>query len=296
MRLISLEGPDGTPTLGVVSGGRALLATDLVAAAPSSMAALIAGPPRLVSELAAAAAAADPSAGVPLDEVRLLAPVPAPGKIVAIGRNYADHVAEEGADAPAAPLIFAKFPSSVIGPGGEVRWDPGLTAQVDYEAELAVVIGRPASRVAEEDALGYVLGYTCLNDVSARDLQFGDGQWVRGKSLDTFCPMGPWLVTPDELGDPGDLRITCTLNGVTVQDDRTSSMFHGVARLISYCSQAFTLLPGDVIATGSPAGVGIFRTPPLLLADGDVMVVSIEGIGDLVNTCRSERAEEATPA
>ncbi len=296
MRLISLEGPHGAPQLGVVVDGRVLAAVDLLPDAPPDMAGLLAGDPDLLVELAAAATAAGPEAGVQLDAVRLLAPVPAPGKIVAIGRNYADHAAEEGADAPGAPLIFAKFPSSVIGPRGEIRWDPSLTAQVDYEAELAVVIGRSASRVAEREALDYVLGYTCLNDVTARDLQFGDGQWVRGKSLDTFCPMGPWLVTPDELGNPDDLRITCTLNGEEVQDDRTSSMYHGVARLISYCSQAFTLMPGDVIATGTPAGVGIFRTPPLLLTDGDVVVVSIEGIGELVNTCRFERAQEATLA
>ncbi len=298
MRLISFADPAGAPRLGIVIDGRVFAANALSEHAPSDMAGLLAAPEPLVAELASAAASAaassDPSSGVPLDAVRLLAPVPAPGKIVAIGRNYADHAAEEGTAAPAAPLVFAKFPSSVVGSGAEVRWDPALTAQVDYEAELGVVIGRRASRVAESEALDYVLGYTCLNDVTARDLQFGDGQWVRGKSLDTFCPMGPWLVTPDELGDPGDLRITCTVNGAVVQDDRTSSMFHGVARIISHCSQAFTLLPGDVIATGTPAGVGIFRKPPLLLGDGDVMVVSIEGIGDLVNTCRFTPAQEVT--
>ena len=137
--------------------------------------------------------------GRPLDEIELLAPVPRPGKVVAIGRNYRDHVDEEGADRPPAPLVFSKWPSSVIGDGAEIRWDPELTAQVDYEAELAVVIGRTARRVSEADALDHVLGYTCLNDVSARDLQFGDGQWARGKSLDTFCPMGPVLVTTDEI-------------------------------------------------------------------------------------------------
>jgi 2-keto-4-pentenoate hydratase/2-oxohepta-3-ene-1,7-dioic acid hydratase in catechol pathway len=296
VRLISFEGPTGSPRLGVLQGDRMLPTDGLFADAPADMAGLLAAVPGTLEALAASVASAPPSAWARLDDVRLLAPVPAPGKIVAIGRNYADHAAEEGAVAPTAPLIFAKFPSSVVGPGADVRWDPSFTSQVDYEAELAVVIGHRASHVAEEDAMDYVLGYTCLNDVTARDIQFGDGQWVRGKSLDTFCPMGPSLVTADELADPGDLRITCAVNGVTVQEDRTSSMFHGVAKLISHCSRAFTLLPGDVIATGTPAGVGIFRTPPLLLGDGDVMVVSIEDIGDLVNTCRFERPSEVTPA
>lgn len=291
MRLISYRSQDGDECLGVSAGGRALRATDLLPGGPRTMAELLslgdAG-------LAALGAAIDVDRierdGLELASLALLAPVPQPSKVVAIGRNYADHAAEEGTVPPPAPLIFAKFPSSVIGSGSEIRWDPGLTGQVDYEAELGVVIGRPARCVDESDALGYVLGYTCLNDVSARDLQFGDGQWVRGKSLDTFCPIGPVLVTADELGDPGDLGITCTVNGELLQDARTSAMFFSVARLISHCSQAFTLEPGDIIATGTPPGVGIFRQPPRLLADGDVVVVSIERIGDLVSTCRAGRA------
>src|SRR5207249_7322258 len=182
----------------------------------------------------------------------LLAPLPRPGKVVAIGRNYQDHAAEEGLEPPPAPLMFAKFASSVVGPGADVRWDPSLTSQVDYEAELAVIVGRRARRVAAGDALEYVFGYTCLNDVSARDLQFGDGQWTRGKSLDTFCPVGPVLVTADEIPHPDDLALSCTVNGETLQSARTSEMFSGVARIISHCSQAFTLEPGDVIATGTP--------------------------------------------
>jgi 2-keto-4-pentenoate hydratase/2-oxohepta-3-ene-1,7-dioic acid hydratase in catechol pathway len=175
----------------------------------------------------------------------------------------------------------------VIGSGDEIRWDPGLTSQVDYEAELGVVIGRTTRRVDEAHALDYVLGYTCINDVSARDLQFGDGQWTRGKSLDTFCPVGPVLVTADEIPHPDDLALSCTVNGETLQSARTSEMFFGVARIISHCSQAFTLEPGDVIATGTPAGVGAFRKPPLWLKDGDTVTISVEGIGDLVNVCRT---------
>ena len=213
---------------------------------------------------------------------------------MAIGRNYREHVDEEGAAAPAAPLVFSKWPSSVIGHRAEIRWDPALTAQVDYEAELGVVIGRTARRVSEAEALDHVLGYTCLDDVSARDLQFGDGQWARGKSLDTFCPMGPVLVTADEIGDPQALAISCQVDGVTRQQASTSQMYFGVAAIISYCSQSFSLEPGDVIATGTPGGVGIFRDPPVLLGDGDEVVVEIEGIGRLVNTCRFERVAVAS--
>ncbi len=226
--------------------------------------------------------------GLPVHEAVLLAPVPRPGKIVAIGRNYKDHAAESGSEPPPSPLIFAKWPSSVIGSGAEIRWDPALATQVDYEAELGVVIGRTARRVSEAEALDYVLGYTCVDDVSARDLQFGDGQWVRGKSLDTFCPIGPAIVTTDEIPDPQDLAIACHVNGRTLQQASTRDMFFGVAAIISHCSQAFTLEPGDVIATGTPAGVGVFRDPPILLGEGDEVVVEIERIGRLVNTCRFE--------
>ena len=280
---------------GFVSDGvRALPAADVCDDGPATLGDLLA---QGEAGLAALRSAATPerfaTEGVALAGLDLLSPVPRPGKIVAIGRNYADHAAEEGAIPPPSPLVFAKFTSSVIGPGAEIQWDPDLTAQVDYEAELAVVIGRRARRVEEAEALDYVLGYTCLNDISARDLQFADGQWVRAKSLDTFCPIGPAIVTRDEIPDPDDLAISCAVNGEILQDDRTSSMFYGVARLISHCSVSFTLEPGDVIATGTPAGVGIFRTPPRLLADGDVIVVSIERIGELTNPCstRADRME-----
>ena len=187
--------------------------------------------------------------------------------------------------------MFAKWPSSVVGHGADIRWDPALTQQVDYEAELAVVIGRTARNVSVDEALAYVFGYTCLDDVSARDIQFGDGQWVRGKSLDTFCPMGPWLVTADEIPDPQALAISCRVNDEVVQDSHTSRMYFGVAEIISYVSRSFTLEPGDVIATGTPGGVGVFRDPPRFLGDSDVVTVEIEGIGRLVNTCRFDVGE-----
>jgi 2-keto-4-pentenoate hydratase/2-oxohepta-3-ene-1,7-dioic acid hydratase in catechol pathway len=290
MRLISCR-TDSGEVLGVVAGERWLPADELVAGGPSTMTELLDGVPRSLAALSAAAAAAVDDGriardGRPLDDTVLLSPVSRPGKIVAIGRNYREHAAEEGVDPPPAPLVFAKWPSSVVGHRAEVRWDPDLTQQVDYEAELAVVIGRRARQVSAADALDHVLGYTCLNDVSARDIQFGDGQWVRGKSLDTFCPMGPVLVTRDEIPDPQALAISCSVNGELLQDGNTSQMYFGVAEIISYCSQSFSLEPGDVISTGTPSGVGVFRKPPRFLAAGDVMVVEIEGIGRLESVCR----------
>jgi 2,4-didehydro-3-deoxy-L-rhamnonate hydrolase len=291
MRLIAYRASDGGEALGVIAGERWLPAGELLADGPDSMQALIDGGAAALERLRAAADPARIAAvGRPVADAPLLAPVGRAGKVVAIGRNYREHVNEEGVDPPTAPLVFAKWPSCIVGPGAEIRWDPGLTSQVDYEAELAVVIGRTARRVAERDALDHVLGYTCLNDVSARDLQFGDGQWVRGKSLDTFCPIGPVLVTGDEIGDPQDLDIECRIGDRVVQRANTALMYFGVAALISYCSQAFTLDPGDVIATGTPGGVGIFRQPPVLLTDGDEVSVEIERIGRLSNTCRWESA------
>ena len=289
MRLISYRSAAGGDRLGVAGTTTWMPAETLAPGGPTTMDALLSAGPDGLDELRRAA---DPERlaleGRPLDQAELLAPVPRPGKVVAIGRNYRDHTAEEGVEPPAAPLIFSKWSSCVVGPGAEIRWDPKLTSQVDYEAELAVVIGRTARRVSEGEALDYVLGYTCLNDVSARDLQFGDGQWVRGKSLDTFCPMGPVLVTADEIDDPQTLAICCRVGGRTLQSASTADMYFGVATIISHCSQAFRLEPGDVIATGTPGGVGIFRDPPVLLGDGDEVVVEIERIGQLVNTCRFE--------
>jgi 2-keto-4-pentenoate hydratase/2-oxohepta-3-ene-1,7-dioic acid hydratase in catechol pathway len=294
MRLISYRRADGGEGLGVTSDALWMPASELLPDGPASMAALLDAGPGAVEALAAAAGPdriAD--GGRPIDDLDLLAPVTRPGKVVAIGRNYREHTQEEGSEAPKAPLIFAKWPSSVVGHGADIRWDPGLTSQVDYEAELGVVIGRRARHVDEADALRYVLGYTCINDVSARDLQFGDGQWVRGKSLDTFCPMGPVVVTADEVPDPQTLDIACRVGDEVMQHSNTSEMYFGVAAIISHCSQAFSLEPGDVIATGTPGGVGIFRDPPVLLRDGDEVSVEIERIGRLTNTCRYEYARVA---
>jgi 5-carboxymethyl-2-hydroxymuconate isomerase len=221
-------------------------------------------------------------------------PVPAaplrPGKIVAIGLNYADHVREAGVQAPPAPLVFAKFPSSVVGPGDPIVVDDELTTRVDWEVELAVVIGARLRWSTPERALDAVLGYTVANDVSARDLQFGDGQWTRGKSLDTFCPLGPAIVTADELGDPQRLALRTRVNGETVQDSSTEHMIFGVAELLAHCSRAFTLEPGDVLLTGTPWGCGEFMDPPRHLRPGDVVETEIAGIGVLRNPVTSARA------
>lgn len=221
----------------------------------------------------------------PLAELKLDAPV-RPSKIVAIGQNYFDHVREQNAPLPERPIIFAKFPTAVIGPGDEIRWDPALSDQIDWEAELAVVIGRPARRVRAAEAYEYVFGYTVANDVTARDLQKGDGQWVRGKSLDTFCPLGPWIVTRDEVPEPHGLPIRTRVNGQIMQDSRTDQLIFRIPELIEFITRAFTLLPGDIILTGTPPGVGAFRRPPIFLKDGDVVTVEVEGIGALTNPCR----------
>lgn len=221
----------------------------------------------------------------PLSEVTLNAPLH-PGKIIAIGLNYAKHAAETGAALPPAPIIFAKFPSSVIGPGEAITWSKSITTQVDWEVELAVVIGKKARNVTEEDSLKHVYGYTVANDVSARDLQIRiDRQWTRGKSLDTFCPLGPCIVTRNEIPDPGKLNLKTVLNGKVVQDSNTEDLIFNVPQLISYCSRMFTLEPGDVILTGTPSGVGEGMKPPQYLKNGDQVTVSVEGIGEMTNPC-----------
>ena len=218
---------------------------------------------------------------VPVDSVSFL-PAVYPGKIVAIGRNYIDHAIEGGSEPPAAPLIFNKLPNSLSAHNAPIVLHK-ISSQIDYEAELAVVIGRRATRVSESEALDYIFGYTLINDVSARDLQFGDGQWVRGKSLDGFAPLGPFITTREEIPDVQALNIEGRLNGEVMQSSNTSKMIFKVANLVSYISQGITLEPGDVIATGTPDGVGIFRKPPVLMKEGDVYEVTIDGLGTLRN-------------
>lgn len=223
---------------------------------------------------------------LPLSEVKLAPPVTQPSKIIAIGLNYMDHASEGKAEVPKVPLIFAKFSNTIIGPEDSINWSEKVTRKVDFEAELAVVIGEKIRNCPEEKALKAVFGYTCGNDVSARDLQFGDGQWVRGKSLDTFCPVGPWIVTSDEIPDPQCLNIESRLNGEVMQKSNTRNMIFPVSFLVGFMSRHFTLFPGDLILTGTPSGVGTFREPSIYMKDGDEIIVSIEKIGDLKNRCR----------
>ena len=211
-----------------------------------------------------------------------------PSKIICVGLNYRDHAEETGAEIPSAPLLFAKWPNTLIGPGEPIVL-PADAKEVDYEAELGVVIGTTAKHVSERDALDVVQGYICVNDVSARDLQFADGQWTRGKSPDSFCPVGPRLVAREEIDDPQALAIRCVLNGETMQDSSTSQMIFSVAEIIAYVTRVITLEPGDLIATGTPAGVGVFRDPKVLLKDGDEVSVEIEGLGTLTKPVEKER-------
>jgi 2-keto-4-pentenoate hydratase/2-oxohepta-3-ene-1,7-dioic acid hydratase in catechol pathway len=225
-------------------------------------------------------------AGAELKPGTLGAPLQAPSKIACVGLNYHDHCRETGMEPPDRPLIFAKFASSLTGPDAPIEWPDGLTDQVDWEAELAVVIGRRIRRASESDALDAIFGFTAANDVSARDLQFSDQQWVRGKSLDTFCPVGPVIVTADEFRDPQDKRLAARVNGETMQDSTTAEMIFGVAEIVSFLSQACTLEPGDLILTGTPWGVGGFRDPPIFLKPGDTVEVEVEGVGVLSNQVR----------
>lgn len=213
---------------------------------------------------------------------RLLAPVE-PINVIAIGLNYRRHAAEGGAQVPSEPLVFVKLTTTVIGPGDEIVLPASAPEEVDYEAELAVVIGKTAHKVSEADALKYVLGYTCANDVSARDCQIRrDKQWARGKGFDTFCPLGPCLVVDPDL-NPNALPIRARLNGEIMQDSNTADMIFSVPYLVSYLSHQFTLLPGTVILTGTPEGVGCARKPPVYLRPGDTISVELEGIGTLTN-------------
>jgi len=213
-----------------------------------------------------------------------------PGKIVAIGLNYLDHIRESRLTRPERPLVFAKFPSSVTGPNDPILVDTVLTTEVDWEVELGAVVGRRMRNVSANDALDHVFGYTVGNDVSARDVQFSDGQWTRGKSFDTFCPIGPVVVTPDEIPDPQALALRTRVNGEVMQDSSTSEMLFGVAELLAFCSRSFTLEPGDLVLTGTPWGCGYFMDPPRLLAEGDVVECEVESIGVLRNPIRWVRA------
>jgi len=218
--------------------------------------------------------------------VQLEAPVTDPQKIIAIGLNYRDHCVEQDIPVPEVMTVFAKFPSALTGDGQPIKLPPAdVSQQVDFEAEMAVVIGEGGVNIPESEAMRHVFGYTICHDVSARDVQFGDGgkQWLHGKSFDTFAPMGPWLVTADEIADPHTLDITMDVNGQRLQDSNTKHLVFTVPYLISELSKSLTLYPGDIISTGTPGGVGVFREPPIFLKHGDVCTITVAGIGELTN-------------
>ncbi|MBO8173465.1 MAG: fumarylacetoacetate hydrolase family protein [Bacillaceae bacterium] len=228
----------------------------------------------------------DGAATYPLDEVKLLAPIPRPRKnIFCLGKNYAEHAIEMGGaeSIPKHPMVFSKAPTSVIAHEDEVLYDPEVTQEVDYEGELALVIGKKGRKISRDNAFDYIFGYTIINDVTARDLQQRHKQFLLGKSLDTFCPMGPWLVHKSELIDTSDLKIETKVNGEVRQSSSTRHFIFDIPEIIATISAGITLEPGDIISTGTPAGVGKGFNPPKLLKDGDVVEITVEGVGTLRN-------------
>ncbi|MGA7908242.1 MAG: fumarylacetoacetate hydrolase family protein [Candidatus Sulfotelmatobacter sp.] len=280
MRLVTFQPGGGTAQIGVLVGDQVVSIDEASFHDMTSF--LSAGSSALAAAQRIDRGESRPETAYRLSDVVLLAPVTRPGKIIPVGLNYRDHAIETKQEIPTTPVIFAKFPSSINGPDAPVVL-PGDDPQPDYEAELAVVIGRRSKAVAEAEALNCVAGYMPLNDVSARRWQFADKQWVRGKSCDTFCPTGPWLTTPDAVPDPHALAIRMKVNGQVVQNSNTSNFIFRIPTLIAFISAAITLEPGDIIATGTPDGVGVFRKPPVFLKSGDVMEVEIEGLGVLRN-------------
>ena len=290
-----------TPRLGIVSGDRvtdaaALAASSWQGEAPSSLLALITAGPKAWARLADLASRT-PSGNVEshaAEDIRWHAPIPRPSKNVAcIGKNWAEHAREiakslgQEPTIPKFPVFFTKAPATVVGPFDDVVWDPAITQQVDWEVELAAILGRTGRNISRADALNHVFGYTVLNDVTARDLQRSHQQFYKGKSLDTFCPMGPVVVTADEFGDPQAKSLTCRVNGVVKQQGVTGDMIYPVDAIIESLSLGMTLEAGDIIATGTPDGVGFGRTPPEFLADGDVLETAVEGIGMMRNIMRA---------
>ena len=242
------------------------------------------GAVKSAAEIVTWALANAPDALFDLDMAEIDVPLANPGKIVCIGLNYADHCRETGDPVPESPLLFCKFPTALLPHGGEITWLKEMTQKVDYEAELAVIISKKATNVSEEEAMAYVGGYTIINDVSARDVQFSDGQWIRGKSFDTFCPIGPFVITADSLPDPHTLDIQSRVNGKIMQNSNTAEMIFKIPYLISYISRSSTLMPGDIISTGTPHGVGIGQDPQVFLKAGDTVEVEVQKIGILINT------------
>ncbi|AXA97488.1 FAA hydrolase family protein [Microbacterium laevaniformans] len=267
----------------VVAPGRIAPVADLFDAAPRTLQALIEGGDELLARVREAARDVD---GIPLDGLTFGPAVDAPPIVLAVGLNYAAHSSELGLKADTAPTVFVLWPNSLSGHDATTSWPRSLSESVDYESELGVVIGTPAKDVAAEDALAHVWGYTVVNDITARDIQFSEAQWSRCKSFDGFTPNGPFVVTADEIADPQNLHIWAVVDGQTVQDASTGQMIRSVATLIAHLSQSATLLPGTLISTGSPGGAGYSRDPQIFLRDRSIVTVGIDGIGELTTHCR----------
>lgn len=284
MRLVTYMSPGGTPMPGVVIGHQV---HSLAALGFSSTIEVIAQGEAAKAAIESYLRPLPEAAGKPLERVALLAPVPKPPKFICIGLNYRDHAAEAKMEIPAVPTVFSKFTNAVIGPGAKIVL-PKNSAKPDYEAEFAFVIGVGGRHIKAQDWRKHVWGYTCVNDVSARDFQLATSQWLMGKTCDTFAPMGPWLVSADEIADPHNLAISCSVNGEKRQESNTRELIFGIGALVEFLSQAISLEPGDVISTGTPAGVGFSYKPPKWLKPGDEVVVEIEGIGALRNPVVAE--------
>jgi acylpyruvate hydrolase len=283
MKLVTFV-QSGSTRIGALVGDRVVDFSQADASLPKDMLAFLAGGK---TTLAAAQKAIEGASGVPLSSVKLLAPIPRPGKIICIGLNYSDHAAETGQPIPTIPIVFSKYANTVIATGDSIVL-PHVTNQVDYEAELGFVIGKTARYVKAANALDYVAGYLPVNDVSARDYQNRTSQWTMGKTFDTFAPMGPALVTSDEIPDAGNLKISLTINGETLQDSNTNKLIFGISQLVESLSEVMTLEPGDVVSTGTPPGVGAARNPKRFMRPGDVVNITIEGLGTLSNPVVTE--------
>jgi 2-keto-4-pentenoate hydratase/2-oxohepta-3-ene-1,7-dioic acid hydratase in catechol pathway len=276
---------DGSDEPGVLVDGRV---TAVRGAGFDSVVSVIAGGAEALERVKAWVSAAPASETVDLAAVKLRAPIPRPPKIICIGLNYRDHAAEAKLAIPDTPTVFAKFPTAALGPGEAIVL-PKNSTKPDYEAEFAFVIGRGGRHIAEADWREHVFGYTAFNDVSARDFQMATSQWMIGKTFDAFAPFGPAIVTADEIADPHNLDISLRIGAEVLQRSNTRELIFGIPKLIAHLSSVFTLEPGDVIATGTPSGVGFARKPPRWLRPGDVVTVSISGIGDLVNPVVAEQ-------
>ncbi len=284
MRLVTFEA-DGKVRPGVLTEANGIF--DLSAAGFNSMLDVIeaaASEPKKVQSLVEAST---PNTAYSIGTVKLLAPIPKPRKLICVGLNYRDHAAETGSEIPAVPTIFNKFATAVIGPGDNIVL-PKVSDKPDYEAEFAFVIGKGGRNIKAEDWRNHIFGYTIVNDVSARDYQRATTQWLMGKTFDTFAPMGPWIVTADSIQDPHNLDISIEINGETLQKSNTRELIFKIPDLLAFLSSVFTLEPGDIVSTGTPAGVGVARNPPRFLKAGDDVAVKIPAIGELRNPVVAE--------